>query len=158
MLVNLSLDDFKNLAIASSSVIATLVFLKGVFEYTKKSAQERAEKFHELRKQFKDNESIKKLLPLLEINSVELVDMPFNEKLDLLGFYEDLALMYKSGLIKKNVVHYMFGYYAIRCWESDNFWASVNRESKYWALFKWFALEMKALEGSFSFNIKKYKL
>ena len=84
--------------------------------------------------------------------------MPFNEKLDLLGFYEDLALMYKSGLIKKNVVHYMFGYYAIRCWESDNFWASVNRESKYWALFKWFALEMKALEGSFSFNIKKYKL
>jgi hypothetical protein len=39
-----------------------------------------------------------------------------------LGFFEEVALMMNSGLIRKEVAHYMFGYYAIHCWDSKNFW------------------------------------
>ena len=154
----IQLEDVRNIAVAVSAVIATLVFIKGVREFSKKSAQDRAEKFHQLRIQFKGNDSIKKLLPLLVEDSEELREIPYVEKQYLLGFYEDLALMYKSGLIKKHVVHYMFAYYAIRCWESDNFWTDMNRDSVYWDLFKWFVLDMKKVEESFSFKIRKYKL
>jgi hypothetical protein len=43
------------------------------------------------------------------------------------------------GIIRREVAHYMFGYYAIRCWDSDASWHGVNRNSPYWSLFKNFA-------------------
>ncbi len=54
--------------------------------------------------------------------------------------------MKKSGLAKPNVSFYMLGYYAIRCWDSNNFWVSVNKESLYWRVFKEFVEEAKEFE------------
>jgi len=41
----------------------------------------------------------------------------------------------------------MFGYYAVRCYESQLFWAEVNRESYYWSLFTAFAKKMRDIES-----------
>lgn len=60
--------------------------------------------------------------------------------------------------MKKHVAHYMFSYYAIRCWESENFWQDLNRESYYWALFRDFVFEMKKLEESYVFKRKYYRV
>jgi hypothetical protein len=51
----------------------------------------------------------------------------------------------------------MFGYYAIRCWESENFWAEINRESSYWIVFKKFVEKMKLIETKFGYNEKKLR-
>ena len=63
-----------------------------------------------------------------------------------LRYFEEIALMVNSGLLRKDVAHYMFGYYAIRCWESDYFWTHLNRQGPYWALFREFAGEMARME------------
>ena len=54
--------------------------------------------------------------------------------------------MHNSGLLRTSVAHYMFGYYAIRCYQSKNFWNDVNRDSYYWAIFVNFARKMEAIE------------
>jgi hypothetical protein len=51
----------------------------------------------------------------------------------------------------------MFGYYAIRCWESKYFWLYTNRDSIYWRLFKEFVMTMKNIENKYKFGNKKYK-
>ena len=57
-----------------------------------------------------------------------------------------------SGLIKRELAHYMFGYYAVLCWKSDAFWSNVNRLSPYWSLFADFCSEMLAEQERFEFR------
>ena len=107
-------------------------------------------------------EEILKGYPDKEPNS-ELKEVPFEHKRSLLGVFEEVALMMNSGLIKKEVAYYMFGYYAIRCWQSDNFWGNVNRHSIYWRLFRNFAEEMLQIEKAIAeeklkYDPKNYKL
>jgi hypothetical protein len=134
-----------------------LTLIKGVFEYAKQGAQKRAAQFVEMRRRFKENDSFKEIASFIELNDPKLSSMPFKDKRDYLGFFEEVALMVNSGLIKPEVAHYMFGYYAIRCWENDAFWGDVNRESLYWSLFKEFVAKMKAIENSFVYNERKLR-
>lgn len=151
----MSLSDWKDLATIVGAVVAFVTLLKGVIEYTKQGAQKRAEHFIEMRKRLKENLTFKQICALTEGNDEQLKKLQFSDKRDFLGFFEEVALMVNSGLIKKEVAHYMFGYYALRCWESDSFWMGVNRDSPYWALFKDFATQMKEVEESFVFKRRK---
>jgi hypothetical protein len=83
---------------------------------------------------------------LLEHDDPKLTTISFGTKRDFLGFFEDIALMNNSGLINDQVIHYMFGYYAIRCYQSQNFWTEVNKDSPYWKLFSKFAEKMENIE------------
>ena len=54
--------------------------------------------------------------------------------------------MKNSGLVRKEVTYYMFGFYAIKCWDSENFWFSdplVDRNDPYWKVFRDFVKEAK---------------
>jgi hypothetical protein len=88
----------------------------------RQGAQKRAEYFTEMRRYFRENQLFKQLCQELDENSPSLENRPFKEKRELLGFFEDIALACNSKLVRKQVVHYMFGYYMIRCWDSDYFW------------------------------------
>lgn len=66
--------------------------------------------------------------------------------------------MVNSGFMKREVAHYMFAYFAIRCWESEKFLEDMNRESPYWALFVYFVEEMKKFEIDYEFKAKNYEL
>ena len=143
---NMSLEEAKFLVTLAGFILALVTLLKGILEYSRQGAQKRAEHFLEMRKRLKENKLFKEICALLEGDSPQLREVPFKEKRDLLGFFEEVALMVNSGLIRKEVAHYMFGYYAIRCWESDHFWNDVNRGSIYWRVFKEF--DRKYLNGS----------
>ena len=152
---------FKNavdLTVIIGGIVTVITLVISALEYSRQGAHKRAEHFSELRMRFQENKLFKELAEELHQDSLKLADRPFKEKRELLGFFEDIALMVNSGLIRKHVVHYMFGYYMIRCWESDRFWKDLNRDSPYWALFRHFAEEMQGFEKSFSFNIKNYRL
>jgi len=151
----MTLSDAKDLATILGVAIALVTVIKGVFEFTQQGAQKRAEQFTAMRRHFKEDQSFKEICDLLETDDPKLREISFKDKRDFLGFFEEIALMFNSGVIRLGVAHYMFGYYAIRCWASENFWSSVNRNSPYWSLFKDFAAVMKTVEGDLALGRRR---
>ena len=142
--------EARDVAAIVGVTIALVTLIKAVFEYSSHGAQKRAEHFLAMRQRFKGNESFRSLCAMLDGDDRELADVAFKEKRDLLGFFEEVALMVNSHLIREPVAHYMFGYYAVRCYQSDQFWNGVNRDSSYWSLFTDFAKRMEAMEQASS--------
>jgi hypothetical protein len=145
----MSLSDAKDLATILGVVIALVTLIKGLIEYTHQGAQKRAERFFAFEDAFHSDEVLIEVCTLLEDDDDRLAELPYKTKLHFLGFYEQVALMVNSKLLRPGVAHYMFGYYAIRCWKSDKFWVNLNRESVYWSLFAAFAKEMMDAEKRF---------
>jgi hypothetical protein len=146
----MDLHDSLTLVIAGvGAAVALVTLLKALIEYQRQGRQKRADQFFQLRSRMKDNENFKLIRELIERQptaSEELAKVPFESKRDYLGLFQEIALVLNSGLMKRQVAHYMFGYYAIRCWDNEQFWSGVNRESPYWSLFRDFVLQMKAAE------------
>ena len=89
------------------------------------------------------NKSFNELRQLIEHDSEALREHPFEDKRAYLTFFEEVALLTNSGLINRRLAYYMFGYYATRCLESNNFWSNVNRDDIFWNVFNRFAQDMQ---------------
>lgn len=150
------------------AVVALGTLIKGTLEYVKQGAQKRTELFLRMRDRY---DKFLDLCTLLEHQSEPaaskaLRSLPFDKKNEFLGFYEEIALMTRSGLKRPAVAHYMFGYFALRCWECDDFWSpsagGPNRDSRYWEVFRRFTLDMQKEEKKFlakkKFQYQKYRL
>jgi hypothetical protein len=141
--------------IAAVGVAAALfTFVKALFEYSKQNRQKRAEHFSYLRRRLKDNPSFSHICELLEYDDSELRTTPYAQKRDFLGFFQELAILVNSKLVRIEVAHYMFGYYALRCWNSSHFWRNeegqwMNKEDRHWRLFDHFAKRLEAIEKNF---------
>jgi len=151
------MDLAKDIAIVAASVIALGTLIVGVIEYFRQGAAKRVEHFLEMRRRFKENQKFKTITDLLLTDDEGLRDIPVGDKLDYLGFFEEIALSMNSRLINKNVAHYMFSYYAIRCWESENFRRGINCDSIYWQAFRDFVEQMKEIEQGFRFRRKNFQ-
>jgi len=147
--------DWKTVAAVIAAAVALATLMKGTLEYVKQGAQKRTELFLLMRDRY---DKFLDICTLLEHQnepeaSKELRALSFDKKRDFIGFYEELAMMTRGGLIRPAVVHYMFGYYALRCWESDDFWSpsagGPSRESLYWGLFRSFVERAKKEEERF---------
>lgn len=145
----ISLEIWIGVAIAIATIISLII---GICEYRRQNKMNRVEKFVLMRHRFKENEKFKKLRALIEDDSLELLNISLEDKRDFLGFFEEIALMMNSGLIPKNVVSYMFGYYAIKCDDSKNFCKGkdgnivIQKDKIYWVLFQKFVREMRQEE------------
>lgn len=139
-------------------VVAIVTAWIGLQQYRLQGQQKRATFFLGTRRKFEQNLEFKTISNLLEHDDPKLKDLSFEEKRDFLTFFEEIALMMHSSLIRKEVAHYMFGYYAIRCWKSDNFWSNLNRESTYWCNFKNLVMTLWRIDTSPDFQLgsKKY--
>jgi len=153
-----NMDIILDITAIVASMIALFTLVLGVIEYARQGAVKRVDHFIEMRHRFKSNEKFRTIAELIEEDDETLRKIPYGDKRDFLGFFEEIALSLNSGLIHKQVVHYMFGYYAIRCWESSNFWCDLNRNSNYWQLFRDFVDQMKEVELNFKFKRKNFKL
>ena len=151
------MDFAKDIATIVASLVALVTLFFGVKEYSRQGATKRAEHFLAMRRRLKENENFKRIARLLETNAIGLRKIPFEDKRDYLGLFEEVALSMNSGLIHKQVAHYMFGYYAIQCWKSENFWDNINRESIYWRVFRDFVEQMKEVERSFTYHRQNFK-
>ena len=154
----MTLDDARNIATIVGVALGLLALLKGFHEYVQQGKQKRAEHFIAMRRRFKENPSFIELCDLLEDDDARLGEMPFKKKRDFLGFFEEIAIMCNSGLLRPEIAHYMFGYYVIDCWRSEHFWKNVDRDANYLSLFKDLALQMMAIEGAFRFERTRYTL
>lgn len=158
--------DWKTAAavVAAAAALATLI--KGTLEYVKQGAQKRTELLLQMRDRWRKFTPICELLDHqgMKEHMEELRLLPYREKLDFVGLYEEIALMTESGLIRRPVAHYVFGYHAIKCSKCDVFWNDtdgLNRDSPNWRLFHAFAKRMqeeqKALENR-KFEPRKYRM
>ena len=140
-------------------VILTLITLgKGLAEYSKQGAQQRAKHFFEMRHRFKDSDKLRRISELLEINDDELLKLTIAEKVDYVGFFEEIALLTNSGLVRKEVAHYMFGYYAVQCWNNEKFWKGMNRDTRHWSLFRDFVERMENISKDFEYDRRDFRL
>jgi hypothetical protein len=161
-LTTISTTDVPAMAGAIGAIVALATLIKALIEYTQQGRQKRAEHFFELRRRLKESDDFARLAQLVDETHAEeslasqarqeLKELSFRVKRDYLGLFEEVAIAMNSGLIKPPVAHYMFGYYALLCWESKEFWTGVNRLSPYWALFADFCEQMKAEQDRFVFQ------
>jgi hypothetical protein len=148
------IDNKDTLTIIIASVgglIAFGTFIKAILEYRLQGRQKRAELFDTLKNRLRTDQQLSRVTALLESDSNDLRNIPHIDKYYFLGFYEQVAVAVNSGLIKKNVAHYFFGYFAQICWKNKNFWylegeSEINKNSYYWATFKKFVYKMNEIE------------
>lgn len=154
------------------AVIALLTFWKSVTEYIKQGTSKRAEQFLLMHSRFRENRDFQKICKMLMAHDAGLRDIPPPlEKDNFLAFYEELALLWNSGIFNDHVVYYTFGYYALECWRSKYFWHGLAKpdspEGLTWVHFRDFAKKMEKLEKSgrgeekesgLSSSWRKYKL
>ena len=162
ILANFSANfDLKDVAALIVSVVALGTLIKGTWEYGKQGTLKRAELFFQMEERYTKFLYLFDMLDHQDDEKIrnQLESLSFEKILDFLGFYEELAMMVESGLIRRAVAHYMYGYYAIACWDSDAFWNEEDRNDPYWCLFKNFVEQSKAYRTKLrKFKPKEYQL
>ncbi len=145
----MTLTDYKDIvAILGGFFSLVLVFL-ALIQYQKAEKQRRAEHFFKLREKYNTDAVFVKIR-----EKIDHQDSPqqgeeaikLDEQRKFLGFYEEIAIMVNSGLIKQELAFYMFGYYAIQAAEMGDFKSYIEEDREYWGLFIQFAGRMKAIE------------
>jgi hypothetical protein len=131
-------------------VIALIVtVIRAALEYSKQNLLARYEKYGELSKDWSDDKDIQEIIVLLEDDPHgKLAKIHFSKKEAFVGYYEEIALMVESGLLKRRIAYYMFGYHTILCYENKSFWTNdMELEGPYWSLFRRFAEQMKKIDS-----------
>jgi len=143
------LDFWKDVAIIFGGVIALTTFFSGIFEYIRQGHQHRASNFVQMRRRFLEDPLFRDILNLMATNSPALKSLPIQDRRNFVGFFEEVALMVNSKLIREEVAHYMFGYYVLLTDRCDNFWDGLDRDSQYWSVFRQLSKQMRTLnEGA----------
>jgi predicted ATPase len=158
----LSLAQMITAIIAALGVIVAAVSaLKALAEYRKQGITKRSEIFLQMRSRLREDESFKRIC---EHDDERLREESLVEKDRFIGFFEELALLRNSGFINDHVTLYMFGYFAVRCFESKNLWntsekdSHLNRDHPLWALFMDFAEQMQGAERTFRYERRHFHL
>jgi hypothetical protein len=142
-----ALDLIRTIATVGTAIVAIVTIIKGYSEYKLSSIQKRVELFEKYHQKLKENEPFKNILGLLETKNNAIKTVPLTDRYMFLGFYEEIALLVNSKVLKPEIAHYMFAYYANICWRSNDFWHDINRESMYWRIFREFVEQMNMLEA-----------
>ena len=129
-------------------VTGTIVTWRGFKVYYLQGIQKRVDLFIQMRRRFKDNEKFK---------DPKLADIPFENKREYLGFFQELDLIMNSRLVREQITFYMFGYYARLCWESQDFWTGkkgLSRDSNYGSVFRHFVKQSIQFDKDFANTVK----
>lgn len=140
-----ALDFWKDVAIIFGGVLALTTFFSGMFEYIRQGHQHRAANFVQMRRRFLEDPLFRDILNLMATNTPALKKTPIQDRRNFVGFLEEVALMVNSRLIRKEVAHYMFGYYVLLTDRCEDFWDGLERESQYWSVFRQFSSQMTEL-------------
>jgi hypothetical protein len=107
----------------AAALAAGIVAGKWLFEYTRKARLERFMKYEEMRERTDTGVLSTALEKLDESGTLGASSIVFtDEEVDsVMEFYEEIALMFNSKLIRPAVAYYMFGYFIIKSKTSPEF-------------------------------------
>ena len=134
------------IAAAVGAFVALATLVRSMGEYVLQGRQKRAEALFTLRTRLKSDRRLVEILRWAQDDRAELKDVSYSERYELLGLFEEVALMVNSRLVKDEIAWYMFGYYALSVQNSNNFWHGIYRNDLYWSLFRNFAKRMDEVE------------
>lgn len=137
------MEVIKNIATILGTIAAFWGLYKGVLEFSLQGAQKRAEIFLKKHNEYFSNKSFNEIRTLLEKDNEELRAIGIEEKRAYLTFFEEVAVLKNTGLIKPDLAYYMYGYYATKCLESTHFWSNIHKKEIFWNVFIRFATEMQ---------------
>ena len=112
-------------------------------EYLRRGSARRAHQFFALRAKLHNDQSFNLLCNLLEHDDERLRQVPFDQKDAFLSLFHEIFLLLNSKIINIDVAYYMFGYYALKCAQSEQFWEGLIRESPFYRLFFAFVERLK---------------
>ncbi|MES2389087.1 MAG: hypothetical protein V4543_13885 [Bacteroidota bacterium] len=157
------LDFIKNNKEAITIIVATITaavtifsFIRALNEYRVQGQLKRAELVRLWFNLFLTDQRLQVVKELLEEETegggAALARHKFIDRYYFLGRCEEVAIAVNSGLIKKNVAYYLFGYFAIICWDSKYFWEGLpgGRDVKLWSVFGNFVTQMKEEREAFN--------
>lgn len=157
--MDMELKDILTISLASmGSVIALVSLIKALIEYQKQGITKRSEIFLSMRSRLREDKSFSNICDLLERDDPKLREIPLVERDRFMGFFEELALLKNSGLVNDEVTLYMFGYFAIRCIDSKNFWFDLNKDQPLWGAFVDFAQHMKSMHKVYKYDRSRFHL
>jgi hypothetical protein len=139
-------ENWAYLTGAATALACLATFIKSIWEYKKENSLKRFEKYQAITREWNQNAETQEIIRLLDEKQESLRDYDVKTKQDFIDRYEDVAVMYESGLMRRSIAFYMFGYYAIRCNDSEEFWTGLETNSAYHSLFRRFAKEMKQID------------
>jgi hypothetical protein len=155
-LMDLIPDTIRDGLLDGMSLVALAGGVKFLMEYIRDNRRKRLQLYGELRKEFRTNPHFSDIFEGLDEYDTDdalekakaakkLAGIRQDTRSEFAAFLEDVAMTMKAGALKKGVANYMFGYYAILCWETEPFWTGLRRckADPYWALLNEFVHEMK---------------
>jgi len=137
------MDELKDFGVLIGVLAGLWGLYKGVIEFNLQGKQKRAEIFLKKQAEYFGNRTFNEVRNLVERDDPSLASHSFEDKRAYLTFFEEVAVLKNSGLINPLLAYYMFGYYATKCLESENFWKDINRNDVFWNVFNQFAKEMQ---------------
>lgn len=97
-----------------------------------------------------DDPVLSTVLSYLDADDKQLAQpQMWNSNRKFLTFIEEMAILIESRLVDPEVAYYMFGYYAIRARDGENFNANINDIEEYWRLFHRFCRNAEAFFEKF---------
>jgi len=152
----MTLEDLKNLVTILGIFGTVGVFIKGIFEFSRQNAMRRLELFQSMRKRFEESPSIKRVRDALESDGKDaFATLTKNDKVDFLAFYEDLALMVDTRMMRFDIAQYWFSFYVIMANDEDAFWVGLDPNLPYWKVVRQFAAKMKLAEANLAGQTQK---
>jgi hypothetical protein len=133
----------------ATALVALATLWKTLSEYVRQGTEKRAEQFLTMRTRLRTNADFAHICQLLETDDPSLRDVPLVEKDNFIGFFEELALLWNSKVFNDEIVYYMFGYFALACWRSENFWHNLNRDQILWSHFRDFVERLTQLQATY---------
>ena len=125
----------KDLFTVASTIIALSVFIKGVVEFVHSNAIRRYEKFHQMSVRFDDNAEIQKVCELLHGANSAAGPLTKQQKEVFICFLEEIYFMMNSGIMKRDLALYTFGYYGKTALDSEPFWQGLNKNEPFYIHF-----------------------
>lgn len=141
-----TLEFVKNLSIIVAGIVALVTFFTGVAEYARQGRYRKTEAFVQMRRRFLENHEFRRILDFAAVDDPLLAKVSIQDRRNLIGFLEEIALMVNSRMIHPQVAYYMFGYYFRIVDRSEHIWAGLDRSSRYWSVFRTFAAEFEAAD------------
>ena len=153
--------DFTQVA---SFIGAFIVAILGYLEYRSSNKLRNLQTFLDLESRYWSNPTFRQIIACLDDGTDEsaetLQHIPLEDKIMFLAYYEKIILMADSGVLRRDVVNYFFGYYAMAAWKNDDFWTppALTRDDPYWGRYKTFCDDFERRENSWINPRKKLKI
>ncbi len=136
------LSTVKDASIVLAGIVAFLTLWTGLLQYARGLHQARATQFVLMRRRFLEDATFRRLLDLLATGAPGIAGESVQDRRNLVGFLEEVALLVNSRLLAPDVARYMYGHYFGLIEGSAAFWEGLDRASPHWAVFREFAARL----------------